>query len=441
MNLHLIHLTYMAWKYVGNPLTCSMYKRRRPWLGAIDAAVWSTSLGYAIMAILNKDNLGCGPVLKQQEVNLHEIDNKFIHAWIQSWSKVQWLGERDKVCSTLMKMTLFTTHRVHACCGHSSTTDSQINSYSESNSSMFTCRNMPVHSIPSGRSLYHIHLPSIVHPSDTSLLRVESRKFLHKNIICLYWQQLQAYILVKSTWKNAGRNWEWEHRSGTCESTKDMIQPRQVQDDTAVQHSSRPDCRQSTHFIACHELSQVIEDFYDLCSLRQCNWCSCQPHCHLLVLIISFWAMSASTFRAPMKGNSSMSWKRQVRVASLKQVCRWHAHNQSLVFIPLSGYVCAWMWLLGQLALLHWRQGHPQHTVTHSILFMGLWRTNQHHNCHLHDSGNDYPHVCLVLHLDKPFFWKCWTTLKVEAEQVVRLCCAIPWCQQSCGRKAPRRTS
>ena len=39
-------------------------------MAGCDGAVWSTSLGYAMMAIMNKDNLGCGPVLKRQGDNL-----------------------------------------------------------------------------------------------------------------------------------------------------------------------------------------------------------------------------------------------------------------------------------------------------------------------------------------------------------------------------------
>ena len=165
-----------------------------------------------------------------------------------------------------------------------------------------------------------------------------------------------------------------------------MIQPRQVPDDTAVQHSSRRDCGQSTHSIGCHGLSQVIEDFYDLCSLRASAAGVVVSHTATFFHAYADHQLLGNVSSIHIQGTNERELKYVLEKTSQgsliscvidivqKQACRWHACNQSLVFIPLSGYVCAWMWLLGQAGIttLETRRSCTAHSDTHNTLHGSL---------------------------------------------------------------------
>ena len=54
--------------------------------------------------------LGCGAVMKQQQVNLHEIDNKFMHGFKVGVKSNQWPAEEGCwMTCTQMMMALLTT--------------------------------------------------------------------------------------------------------------------------------------------------------------------------------------------------------------------------------------------------------------------------------------------------------------------------------------------
>ena len=231
-------------------------------------------------------------------------------------------GSENWIRCTLMMMAFFTTHRVHPCSGHSSTTDSQINSYSESNSSMFACRNMPVHSIPSG--IHILSITFICHPL-----------FIHLTHHCWEWNPGSSCTrILYACIDNSSRHISLSNPPGRMlagtgngsinlgsvsppsiwynPDKSQMTQRCSTPADQIVDKAHIPLAAMGYHkslktsMIYAHwEPVQLV--------LLSATW----PPSFMLMLIISFWAMSAaSTYRAPMKGNSSMSWKRQVRAAS-----------------------------------------------------------------------------------------------------------------------------
>ena len=47
-------------------------------LDSVDGYIRHTTLDYGLMTVMDEDDLGCGPMIECQIINLHNIDDEFM---------------------------------------------------------------------------------------------------------------------------------------------------------------------------------------------------------------------------------------------------------------------------------------------------------------------------------------------------------------------------